>query len=458
MFRVDAKKPVHFCDGLTRRDFLHAGSLAGLGLSLPAFQALEAKGAVKGDRAMNCILLFLVGGPSQLDTWDMKPDAPEEIRGPFRPIATKVPGVQVSEVFPKLAARMDRVALVRSVYHNAAAVHDTGHQMMQTGRLFTGGLEHPNYGAVLAKMKGPRDDAPPYVLLPKPIGATGGNMPHGHGAGYLGKTFDPFILNADPNDNAFKVPDLVPPDYVTAIREQRRRSLRSAIDGAVGAFESSADARLLDANFEGAFKLMASPTAREAFDLKSEPEATRDRYGRTRFGQSCLLARRLVERGVRFVTVNMFETVFNEITWDIHGSAPFSPIDCYKNEVGPNFDNAYTALLDDLTSRGMLDNTMILAFGEFGRTPKINPAGGRDHHPACWTVLFSGGPVKGGQVVGASDEIGHSPKDRPVSPAEIAATVYRGLGISLDTELPGPQGRPIPIVDHGVEAIGELFA
>ena len=458
MFRVDARKPVHFCDGLTRRDFLHAGSLAGLGLGLPAFHALEAKGAVKGDRAMNCILLFLVGGPSQLDTWDMKPDAPEEIRGPFRPIATKVPGVQVSEIFPKLAARMDRVALVRSVYHNAAAVHDTGHQMMQTGRLFTGGLEHPNYGAVLAKLKGPRDDSPPYVLLPKPIGATGGNMPHGHGAGYLGKTFDPFILNADPNDKAFKVPDLVPPDYVTAVREQRRRSLRSAIDGAVGAFESSADARLLDANFEGAFKLMSSPTAREAFDLKSEPEAVRDRYGRTRFGQSCLLARRLVERGVRFVTVNMFETVFNEITWDIHGSAPFSPIDCYKNEVGPNFDNAYTALLDDLTSRGMLDNTMILAFGEFGRTPKINPAGGRDHHPACWTVLFSGGTVKGGQVVGASDEIGHSPKDRPVSPAEIAATVYQGLGISLDTELPGPQGRPIPIVDHGVEAIGELFA
>lgn len=152
----------------------------------------------------------------------------------------------------------------------------------------------------------------------------------------------------------------------------------------------------------------------------------RDRYGRTRFGQACLLARRLIERGVRFVTVNMFETVFNEITWDIHGSAPFSPIECYKNEVGPNFDNAYTALLDDLYRTGLLRNTMVVAFGEFGRTPKINPAGGRDHHPGCWTGLFSGGPIQGGQAVGASDEIGSAPKDRPVSTGEIAATIFRG--------------------------------
>jgi len=456
MIRVDARKPVRFCDGLSRRDFLHAGSLACLGLGLPAMHALEAQGAAS-DKDVNCIVLFLVGGPSQLDTWDMKPDAPEEIRGPFKPIATKVPGVQVSEIFPRLAGQMDKVALVRSVYHTAAAVHDTGHQMMQTGRLFTGGIDHPNYGSVLAKLKGPRGDTPPNVLLPRPIGATGGNMPHGQTAGYLGKTFDPFVLNADPNDKAFKVPDLLPPDYVTAVREERRKTLRAAIDGAVGSFESSADARLLDANFAGAFKLMASKPAREAFDLKSEPDAVRDRYGRTRFGQSCLLARRLVERGVRFVTVNMFETVFNEITWDIHGSAPFSPIECYKNEVGPNFDNAYTALLEDLSRSGLLGNTMVLAFGEFGRTPKINPAGGRDHHPACWTSLMAGGPIQGGRVVGASDETGYAPKDRPVTTAEIAATVFHGLGISLDTELPGPQGRPLRIVDHGVEPIGELF-
>jgi hypothetical protein len=457
MLRVDAKKPAHFCDGLTRRDFFHAGAIPWLGLGLPAFQALEALGTVARSQEINCILLFLVGGPSQLDTWDLKPEAPEEIRGPFRPIETNVPGIRISEVFPRVAALMDKVALVRSVYHNATAVHDTGHQMMQTGRLFTGGIEHPHYGCVLARLKGPRADTPPHVLLPRPIGATGGNMPHGQTAGYLGKTFDPFVLNSDPNDKAFKVPDLLPPDYVTAVRESRRRSLRASIDGAIAAFEASADARLLDANFEGAFKLMSSRSAREAFDLKAEPDALRDRYGRTRFGQSCLLARRLIERGVRFVTVNMFETVFNEITWDIHGSAPFSPIECYKNEVGPNFDNAYSALLEDLARRGMLENTMILACGEFGRTPKINPAGGRDHHPACWTVLFAGGPIQGGRVVGASDEIGYAPKDRPVTTAEIAATVYQGLGIPLETELPGPQGRPIRIVDHGVEPIEELF-
>src|SRR5260370_24549968 len=203
---------------------------------------------------------------------------------------------------------------------------------------------------------------------------------------------------------------------------------------------------------------MSSQAAREAFDLKVETDAVRDRYGRTRFGQSCLLARRLIERGVRFVTVNMFETVFNEITWDSHGSAPFSPIECYKNEVGPNFDNAYTALLEDLERRGLLETTMVLAFGEFGRTPKINPAGGRDHHPACWTVLFAGGPIQGGRVVGTSDETAYAPKDRPVTSAEIAATVYQGLGIDLALELPGPQSRPLRLVDPGSEPLPEHFS
>ena len=458
MYRCDAHKSVRFCDGMSRRDFLHAGSLAMLGLGLPGLKTLEARGAVDRGRDMNCIMLFLVGGPSQLDTWDPKPEAPEEIRGPFRPIETNVPGIRVTEIFPKLAGIMDKVALVRSVYHQATAVHDTGHQMMQTGRLYgNGAIQYPHMGSVLSFLEGPRNDVPPHVLLPRPIGNTGGNMPHGQDAGFLGKTHDPFVLNADPNAKDFKVPDLLPPDYVTSVRESRRRSLREAIDGASAAFESSTDAKLLDANFQQAYALMSSPEAREAFKIDAEPEDVRDRYGRTRFGQSCLLARRLIERGARFATVNMFETVFNEITWDIHGSAPFSPIDCYSDEVGPNFDNAYTALISDLYERGMLENTMVLAFGEFGRTPKINPAGGRDHHPACWTSLFAGGPFRGGNVVGASDEIGSNPKDRPVTTAEIAATVFHGLGIDLETELPGPQGRPLRVVDHGVEPIHELF-
>jgi hypothetical protein len=456
MIRIDAKKPVHFCDGLTRRNFLHAGSLSALGLTLPAMEPFAARNAA-GDRDINCILLFLVGGPSHLDTWDLKPDAPEEIRGPFKPIATSVPGIQVSEIFPRLATMMDKVSLVRTVHHTAAAVHDTGHQMMQTGRLFGGGIEYPHYSSVVSKLKGSRNELPASVVLPKPIGATGGNLPHGQTAGYLGDAFDPFILNADPNDRGFPSPVLLPADDVSAIRESRRRSLRSSIDGAIGEFDVSADQRLRDPNFEKAFRLMSSRRAREAFDIGAEPPGMRDRYGRTRFGQSCLLARRLVERGVRFVTVNMFETVFNEITWDIHGAAPFSPIDCYKSEVGPNFDNAYTALIEDLYHRGMLDTTLVLAFGEFGRTPKINPAGGRDHHRACWTVLFAGGPIQGGRVVGVSDETGYAPKDRPVATAEIAATVYHGLGIDPSVELPGPQGWPIRLVDRGVEPIRELF-
>lgn len=454
MIRIDARKGPRTCDGLSRRDFLHAGSIPLMSLGMGQVQA--AKAAAKSD--MNCILLFLVGGPSQIDTFDPKPNAPSEIRGPFQPIQTNVPGIEISEIFPRLAGMMDKVSLVRSIYHQATAVHDTGYQMMQTGRLFGPGLEHPHYGSVLSYVKGPNGDAPPYVLLPRPIGATGGNLPHGHTSGYLGKTYDPFILNADPNNPNFSVPDLLPPDYITSVRSNRRRSLRKSIEGNLASFEASADAKLLDANFQQAYSIMSSAKTREAFDLKLEKEALRDRYGRTRFGQSCLMARRLVEAGVRLVTVNMFETVFNEVTWDIHGSSPFTSIEGMKKEVAPNFDRAYTALIEDLHQRGMLQNTMVLAFGEFGRTPKVNPAGGRDHHPGVWTSLFAGGPFKGGTVVGESDEIGGSPKTRPVSSAEIAATVYTGLGLKIDTELRGPGNRPIPLVDHGIEPIHELLS
>jgi hypothetical protein len=457
MIRLDAHRKVQLCDGMSRRDFLHAGALPMLGLGLNEAMAAQNQ-AVSGPADMNCILLFLVGAPSQIDCWDMKPDAPAEIRGPFKPIESNVPGVFVSEIFPKLATMMDKVALVRSTYHQATAIHDTGYQMMQTGRLFGPGIEHPHYGSTLAWHKGPKGDAPPYVLLPKPIGATGGNLPHGHSAGYLGKTYDPFILNADPNAPDFKVPDLLPPDYITAVRSERRRSMRKAIDGQLDAFEASAEAKLLDTNFQQAYAIMSSAKTRDAFDLKKEPESVRDRYGRTRFGQSCLMARRLVEAGVRFVTVNMFETVFNEVTWDIHGSSPFTSIEGLKDEVAPNFDQAYTALLEDLYQRGLLSNTMVLGFGEFGRTPKINPAGGRDHHPGVWTSLFAGGPFKGGTVVGESDEIGGSPKTRPVSTGEIAATVYEGLGLDLGMELRGPGNRPIRLVENGVEPIRELFS
>jgi hypothetical protein len=457
MIRLDADKAVRFCDGLTRRDFLHAGSLAFLGLSLPDLFRLKALGAVNTSKDVNCIMLFLVGGPSQLDTWDMKPEAPAEIRGPYKPIATNVDGIQISEIFPRMAEHADKFSLLRSVYHTAAAVHDTGHQMMQTGRLFQGGIEYPHVGCVLGFQRGPKGDVPPHVLLPKPIGNTGGAMPHGQTAGFLGKTYDPFVLNADPSDPNFKVPDMLPPPYIAAARVDRRRNWRDVIDKSVSYFEANQDAKLMDSTFHQAYTLMSSAKAREAFELHHEPEDMRKKYGLNRFGQGCLLARRLIESGVRFVTVNMFETVFNEITWDIHGSAPFSPISCYRDLVGPMFDNAYSSLLEDLAQRGMLENTLVVATGEFGRTPKVNPAGGRDHWPACWTMLWAGGGVKGGRVVGASDAIGAAPQDRPTTPMEVAATIFHLLGISLELELPGPQNRPIPLVERGIEPVRELL-
>jgi uncharacterized protein (DUF1501 family) len=203
---------------------------------------------------------------------------------------------------------------------------------------------------------------------------------------------------------------------------------------------------------------MSSEKARAAFDLARESAETKQRYGQNRFGQSCLLAKRLVESGVRFVTINMFETVFDEITWDIHGSSPFSPIECYSNQVGPMFDNAFTSLIEDLAQTGMLDNTLVLAMGEFGRTPRINPAGGRDHWPGCWPMVIAGGGIQGGRVVGESDATAAEPKTRPTTPAEVAATVYHATGIDLATQLPGPDGKLIGIVDEGVEPIHELFS
>jgi uncharacterized protein (DUF1501 family) len=456
MLRLDVDRGASFCDGLSRRDFLHAGALAGLGLTLPGFLAAKAAGAVE-DRDVNCIMLFLLGGPSQIDTWDPKPDAPEEVRGPFKPIATSVPGMRISEIFPKMASQAEQFSLIRSVYHTATAVHDTGHQMMQTGRLFTGGIEHPHAGCVLGYLKGQRGEVPAHVLLPRPMGRTGGNLPHGQTAGYLGKQYDPFVLNADPADKNFKVPDLLPPDYISAVRAERRQKMRQAVDGAMAAFEGNQHARQLDDNFNLAFRLMSSARAREAFALEKEPETTRERYGRTRFGQSCLLARRLIERGVRFVTVNMFETVFDEITWDIHGSRPFTDITEMARLVAPNFDQAFSTLLADLKDRGLLDNTIVTAMGEFGRTPKINPAGGRDHHPGVWTILMGGGPIKGGRILGESDELGYAPSSRPVTPGEVAATLFKGLGVDPHRELPGPQNRPIPVVDYAVQPIKELF-
>ncbi len=384
MLSIEGEKGVRFRDGLTRRDFLRVGAGA---VSLSLGDLAAARAADKKD--INCILLFLVGGPSQLDTWDPKPDAPAEIRGPFRPIKTNVPGVEICEHFPLMARQADRYAVLRSVHQTEAPIHEASCQMMQTGRLFRDGVEHPHYGSVLSYLRGTRQDGtPPFVVLPTPIGYTGVSVGHGQTAGYLGSRHEPTVMRGDP-----------------------------------------------DAQDDGQCSL----------------------YGRDAFGRSCLLARRLVEQGVRFVTVNMFDTVFNEATWDCHadGGSLAANLNDYKETLCPMFDRAYSALLEDLTQRGLLETTLVAAMGEFGRTPRLNPRGGRDHWPGVWSVLFAGAGVRGGQVVGASDRIGAEPKDRPVTPAEVAATVYRGLGVDLATRLPGPDGRPTPLTEAA--PVEELF-
>ena len=445
--------------GRTRRDFLQVGALGAVGLSLPQYARAAAEGKVRpGHEKRSCILIFNLGGPSHVDLWDMKPEAPAEIRGPFKPIRTKSDAFEISELLPRHATVADRFSLVRSCRHDGAAVHDAGWQMMQTGRRFTGGIHTPHAGSVADHLLGRRSDLPAFVVLPQLMGRGGGNLPNGQAGGFLGKAHDPFALMADPSQPNFKVPDLLPPDQIGVARMDRRRTMRDVVDATTRAFEASEDARLLDDNFQAAYRLMTSSQAREAFDLSREPEPVRERYGMNRFGQCCLLARRLVESGVRFVTINTFLTVFDEITWDIHGSKPFTSIEGMKDIVCPMYDQAYSALIEDLHARGLLDETLVAGLAEFGRTPKVNPAGGRDHWPQCFTCSFAGGGVKGGRVVGASDTIGGFPAERPVGPGDVVATIFHSLGLDHTSHLPGPAGRPFALTDFGTEPIRELFA
>src|SRR3954454_23551822 len=273
MLKITGKGSITTCDGITRRDFLQVGTLGALGLSLSKLAELQAKGGVaEGNDEKSCIMIFNLGAPSQLDTFDMKPNAPSEIRGPFKPIRTNNPDIQISEIFPLHAKLADKFSLVRSCYHTAAAVHDTGHQMMQTGRLFGGGIISPHAGCALEFLKGRKTELPANVILPEPMGPTGGNMPHGQDAGFLGKAYDPFVLMADPSQPNFKVPDLLPPSEIGELRLERRRELRQVVDDAVKTFEGDPNAELMDSNFASAYRLMTSTKAREAFDLSKEPE------------------------------------------------------------------------------------------------------------------------------------------------------------------------------------------
>ena len=450
---------VPLCEGLSRRSFLTVGAAGAGALALPTFFRLQKAGAADATKAKikNCITIFLVGSPGALDTWDMKPDAPAEVRGKFKPIKTNVNGIQICEHFPLMARMMDKVALVRGLHHKTGATHENGQRWMMTGHDFNADSMKPHIGSVVSRVFGAKGDLPANVVLPGPIGNTGAGPLHGQTAGYLGSAHEPFFLNADPAKADLKVGDLEVPAGESASRLDARKRLLEQVDE----LQKHTEARAVgehDAAYQRAFRLLTSPEAKRAFNLDDEAGKTRDRYGRNTFGQSCLMARRLIEGGVRFVTVNHFDTVFGLSCWDMHadgGGLNNTYLD-YERFLCPQFDWAFTALISDLEERGMLDETVVAVFSEFGRTPRLNPKGGRDHYPAAWTNFFAGGNIKGGQVIGATDKIGSRPVDMPVEPPQMLASLYRGMGIDLDgTMMPGPGDRPVRLVE--AEPIRQLF-
>ncbi|MSU42302.1 MAG: DUF1501 domain-containing protein [Pedosphaera sp.] len=450
---------VPLCDGVSRRSFLQAGSAATLGLSLPLLDTLRAAGAIDESKAKikNCITIFLVGSPGHLDTWDMKPDAPENIRGKFKPMKTNVPGVQICEHFPRMAKMMDKVALIRSLHHKTGASHENGQRWMMSGHDYSEANKQPYMGSVISRVFGPKGALPTSIILPVKIGNTGTSTPHGQESAFLGSGHEPFFLGGDPALAAFKVANLEPPAGQTEFRVEARRKLLKEIDDLQRRVESSSTIER-DTAYARAFNLLTNPETKQAFDLTKEPDKMRDRYGRNTLGQSCLMARRLIERGSRFVTVNHFDTVFGISCWDMHadGGSLNNTYADYEHLLMPQFDLAFTALIEDLEQRGLLKETVVAVLSEFGRTPSINGRGGRDHYPSAWTNFLAGGNIRGGQVIGSTDKNGAAPHDNPIEPPRIVASIYQGMGIDLETTMmPGPGGRPVRFIEG--EPIRELF-
>jgi uncharacterized protein (DUF1501 family) len=406
--------------------------LGGLGLGLGDLLRLE--GAAPAAKGKNAIFVFLTGGQSHIDTWDLKPDAGAEYRGEFKPVATKVPGLQVCEHMPRLAEQAGLYTLVRSVTHNQG-VHGLGQRLLQTGNRQIPSLEYPDYGAVLSReLPSPRG-IPPYVMFP----AMGSNAAVAS-AGYLGVAYGPFTALGDPNARDFSVRALATPTGQTAEKTEARRNLLSKVDTAFrDADLASQDLEGMDRAYQQAFEILQSPAVRKAFDVHSESGAVRDRYGRTTFGQSCLLARRLVEAGARCVAVY-------HNGWDTH---QFNFRDL-KSTLLPPWDAGLAALLEDLHRRGLLESTVVWCTGEFGRTPKINNTNaGRDHWPRAMSMLFAGAGIKGGQVIGKTDSTASEPTETPLSPEDTAASFYHALGIDHLKEYRTPDGRPVYLVREG---------
>ena len=439
------------CDGVTRRDILRVGSLVGLGFGL--FHRLGTRVANAGQdgsssrgtgAAKSCILIWLDGGPSHLETFDPKPSAPSEVRGPFAPIATSVPGVQVCELLPKTAGLAKEIAIIRSMT-SPLGEHGIANAYLLSGYKPSPVLDYPSYGAVVAHLRQGAHVLPPYVAIPEFRGTVG--------AGFLGAAARPFATGGDPAMPDFQVRDLDFFPGVNAARLERRRAFVTRLDRFQQSVEGSSVVN--DPEFEQAYRLVTSSKAKQAFDLSGEKPEIRARYGPRTLGQSCLLARRLVERGVPFVSVV-------NTGWDTHEQLVLRLRDGYSGaQVGvgliPTFDLAFAALVEDLKQRGLLDETLVIAMGEFGRTPKLNTNGGRDHWPRVFSVVLAGGGVPGGQVIGASDRNGESAQERPVTPADLARTIYTLLGINPDHELHTDDGRPVP-VNQGGKLIEELLA
>jgi hypothetical protein len=434
--------------GWTRRGVLRVGAAA-LGLTLPAL--LRAEGARRpGAKAKSVVILFLSGGPSQLDMWDLKPDAPEEIRGTFRPTATNVPGISICEHLPRMARVADKYTIVRSMSHNDADHPSAGYWLMTGGRLArpviqASGMarnDRPHLGAVLAQRLGPRDRVPPFVMVPEFISPVGVGRPGQH-AGFLGPRFDPYLIASDPGAPDYSAGMVRRDDRLPVARIEGRQSLLREL-------EKSAVAADLDAYRAQALDVVSSAAAQKAFDLSREPDKTRDRYGRNTFGQSVLVARRLVEAGVRLVQVNFVrhDNGKGGQGYDSHGTPPNPPhLSWAKEQLLPPTDAAFAALVEDLANRGLLAETLVLMMGEFGRTPRFNKDGGRDHWPQCYSLVLAGGGIPGGRVYGASDAVAARPTRDPVSPDDLLATVYHLLGVDRRAVLHDLQGRPVSLVE-----------
>jgi hypothetical protein len=424
-----------------------------LGLHLPGFLRAAERSATRKARAKSVIFLHQYGGPSHLDSFDMKPAAPDAIRGEFKPIDTSAPGIQISERLPRTATVMDKVTLIRGIRHEMKNHNSAGYYSLSghapptdDQRLRDSRDLFPAYGSIVDRLAPAKDGVPTFVAYPHVI--RDGSITPGQHASFLGKAHDPLLILQDPNSSDFRLPELSLPDNLTPDRMENRREVLKLIDEQTELLEFSAKARGIDAHYQRALSMLSSPGVKKAFDLSSEPAAVRDRYGRTTYGQSCLLARRLVEAGAKFINVYFAQTIggrTNSGGWDTHGfdNNPMYPI--LKNYLLPITEQTLPTLLEDLESRGLLDETLVVWVGEFGRSPRINNIAGRDHWPQCYTALLAGGGVKRGYVHGSSDKIGAFPANDPTRPEDLSATMFHLLGIDPKTEVHDALNRPLPI-------------